>query len=331
MSLVNMADTFDNFDEIPIIDLKDLKSQDPADRRRIADEVRDACIQVGFFYVVNHGIPEHMTEGALEMAKNFFSLPIEAKMEIENRKTPNFKGYSPLLSGNNNPEGAGDLQEGFEFGWESPSKDSDIDESSGVMAGANVWPSEEHVPRFRQTVLDYYYSAVNLGKALFPIFALALNLPEHFFDDKTRHSAALMKLLHYPPQTGPFDERSIGIGAHTDWECFTILWQQPGIQALQVLNPDKKWVNAPPIPGSLVINLGDQFARWSNDIFKATVHRAVNRCGVRRYSIPLFFGTDYNVKLEPIPSCISPDRPPRYEVITAGEYIKSRLHATYNH
>ena len=76
-------------------------------------------------------------------------------MQIENRKTPNFKGYSPLLSGNNNPEGAGDVQEGFEFGWESPSKDSDIDESSGVMAGANVWPSEEHVPGFRQTVLDY--------------------------------------------------------------------------------------------------------------------------------------------------------------------------------
>lgn len=76
--------------------------------------------------------------------------------QIEIRKTPNFKGYSPLLSGNNNSEGAGDLQEGFEFGWEDPSnKDNDVDESSGVMAGANVWPSEGHVPRFRQTVLDY--------------------------------------------------------------------------------------------------------------------------------------------------------------------------------
>jgi len=267
------------------------------------------------------------------MAKNFFSLPNEAKMEIDSRKTPNFKGYLPLLSGNNDPEGAGDLQEGFQFGWESPNKDDDIDldKSSGVMAGANVWPSEEQVPRFRQTALEYYYSAVNLGKALFPLFALALNLPENFFDDKTQHSAAIMKLLHYPPQTGPFDERSIGIGAHTDWECFTILWQQPGIQALQVLNSNKQWVNAPPIPGSLVINLGDQFARWTNDIFKATVHRAANRCGIHRYSIPLFFGTDYNVKLEPIPSCISPDRPPRYEVITAGEHVKSRLHATYNY
>ncbi|KAF8817070.1 2OG-Fe(II) oxygenase [Phlegmacium glaucopus] len=330
MSLVNVADTLDvYFEKIPIIDLKDLGSQDPTKRRQLADEIRNACIQVGFFYVINHGIPEHMTEGAIEMAQKFFSLPTETKMEIEYRKTPNFKGYSPLLSGNNNSEGAGDLQEGFEFGWEDLVKDNDVDESSGAMAGANVWPSEEHVPRFRQTVLDYYYSAVNLGKALFPLFALALNLPEHFFDDKTQHSAALMKLLHYPPQTGTFDERVIGIGAHTDWECFTILWQQPGIQALQVLNPDKQWIKAPPIPGSLVINLGDQFARWTNDIFKATVHRAVNRSGVRRYSIPLFFGTDYNVKLEPILSCTSPDRPPRYEAITAGEYVKSRLQAAY--
>jgi len=121
----------------------------------------------------------------------------------------------------------------------------------------------------------------------------------------------------------------IGIGAHTDWECFTILWQEPGIQALQVLNSQKQWINAPPIEGTLVINLGDQFARWTNDVFKSTVHRAINRSGQRRYSIPLFFGTDYTVRLEPIPSCVSEDRPPRYEVITAGEYVKSRLDATY--
>jgi len=270
------------------------------------------------------------------MAKEFFSLDSEKKMEIENKKTPNFKGYSPLLSGNNNPNGAGDLQEGFEFGWEDPTSslqtigepDSAI---SGVMAGANVWPSELDVPGFRDSALQYYYAAVDLGKALFPIFALALNLHEDFFADKTRNSAALMKLLHYPPQTGPVDDRVIGIGAHTDWECFTILWQEPGIQALQVLNSEKDWINAPPLPGTLVINLGDQFARWTNDIFKSTVHRAVNRSGVRRYSIPLFFGTDYNVKLEPMPSCVSEDRPPKYDVITAGEYVKKRLQETYNH
>ncbi|PPQ78729.1 hypothetical protein CVT25_010732 [Psilocybe cyanescens] len=331
MSLVDTAEIIDlDFQNVPIIDLTDIRSNDAEKRRKLVDNIRDACMQVGFFYVKNHGILDSVTEGALEMAKNFFNLPMEIKMEIENRKTPNFKGYSPLLSGNNDPDGAGDLQEGFEFGWEAPPNTNESMDSgaNGVMDGANVWPSEVRVPGFHTKVLQYYHAAVNLGKLMFPLFAMALNLPETFFDDKTQHSAALMKLLHYPPQIGPVDDRIIGIGAHTDWECFTILWQEPGIQALQVLNSEKKWINAPPIPGTLVINLGDQFARWTNDIFKSTVHRAINRSSVRRYSIPLFFGTDYNVKLEPMPSCVSPDRPPKYEVITAGEYVKARLQAT---
>lgn len=140
-----------------------------------------------------------------------------------------------------------------------------------------------------------------------------------------------MRLLHYPPQSGEVDKRIIGIGAHTDWECFTILWQEPGIQALQVLNTSQEWIDAPPTEGTLVINLGDELARWTNDVFKSTVHRAINRSGARRYSIPLFFGTDYDVRLEPIPSCVSAERPARYDVITAGDYIKARLQATYGH
>ncbi|KAF9046252.1 2OG-Fe(II) oxygenase [Panaeolus papilionaceus] len=338
MSLVETAKSLDsNFHNVPIIDLKNLRSADPVERRKLADEIRNACIQVGFFYVSNHGIPEEVITRTIEGAKAFFELPSETKMELENRKNPNFKGYSPLLSGNNDPNGAGDLQEGFEFGWEP--KDAQDSENTrvedGVMAGANVWPSEGVLPGFRQRALQYYYVATDLGKALFPIFALSLNLLESFFDDKARFFCfcfpALMKFLHYPPQEGPVDDRVIGIGAHTDWECFTILWQEPGIQALQVLNAKKEWINAPPIPGTLVINLGDQFARWTNGVFKSTVHRAINRSGVRRYSIPLFFGTDYNVRLEPIPSCVSAERPAQYEAVTAGDYVKSRLQATYNH
>ncbi|KAA1478352.1 2OG-Fe(II) oxygenase family protein, partial [Dentipellis sp. KUC8613] len=113
--------------------------------------------------------------------------------------------------------------------------------------------------------------------------------------------------------------------------CFTILWQQDDIQALQALNASGQWIDAVPIPGSLVVNLGDQFARWTNDVFRSTVHRAVNRSGIARYSIPLFFGTDYDVRLEALPSCVSPDVPPKYDVVTAGDYVKSRLEATYAH
>lgn len=114
------------------------------------------------------------------------------------------------------------------------------------------------------------------------------------------------------------------------YECFTILWQD-NVQALQVLNNNGKWIDAVPIPGTFVLNIGDQFARWTNDVFKSTVHRAVNRSGAERYSIPLFFGTDYDVKLEALPGCVSEDNPVKYEVVTAGEYVKSRLEATYAH
>jgi len=93
--------------------LKHLLSSEPDVRRKLADQIRDACLNVGFLYVKNHGIPEELTQDALEASKQFFSLPLETKMELDNRTTPNFKGYSALLSGNNDPENSGDLQEGF--------------------------------------------------------------------------------------------------------------------------------------------------------------------------------------------------------------------------
>ncbi|KAJ7205260.1 2OG-Fe(II) oxygenase [Mycena pura] len=323
------------FKAIPIIDLTNIARTDPDIRRALVDDVKRACTEVGFFYVApvkNHGIPEPVFERTLAAMRTFFDMPLEAKLEIENKKSPNFKGYSAVLSGNNDPSGAGDLQEGFEFGYEpldgaasASARPADDD----VMSAPNVWPAQ--LPEFRAAALEYYHRALRLGHLLFPLLALALDLPEDFFADKTKHSAALMRLLHYPPQFGAVDDRVIGIGAHTDWECFTILWQQPGIQALQVLNASKEWIDAPPIAGTLVINLGDELARWTNDVFTSTVHRAVNRSGARRYSIPLFFGTDYDVRLEPIPGCVSADRPAKYEVITAGEYIKARLQATYGH
>ncbi|KAG2009783.1 2OG-Fe(II) oxygenase [Coprinopsis cinerea AmutBmut pab1-1] len=337
MSLIADAQSADTqFHEVPIIDLSQLSSKDPDARQALVAAIREACIRVGFFYVSNHGIPEETIEGAKEAAKRFFSLPLEKKMEIENKKQPNFKGYSPLFSGKNDPYGAADLQEGFEFGWEplegtTDEGNKEYDNVSGAMAGGNVWPSPNDAAGFREAALKYYYAATALGKTMFPLFAQAVDAPADFFDDKTKHSAALMRLIHYPPQTGDVDDRTMGIGAHTDWEIFTILWQQPGIQALQVLNSSNEWVNAPPIPGTLVINIGDELARMTNGIFKSTVHRAVNRSGVERYSIPLFFGIDFNTPLEPIPTCVSAERPFKYEIITAGEYIKSRLQATYNH
>ncbi|CDO72161.1 hypothetical protein BN946_scf184970.g13 [Trametes cinnabarina] len=338
-SLSGSSRTESTFEQIPIINLQAAQAAhaDHATKRALADEIRDACINVGFFYVKDHGIPEQVITNAVAAAKRFFALPQPAKDALDIHKSANFKGYTALLGENSNPANRGDLHEGFDIGWEDPTGASRADD--GAMTGENVWP--DGLPGFREAVLAYYHAAVNLGKSLFPLFALALDLPEDFFDDKTTKPAAIMRLLYYAPQTGEVDDRVEGIGAHTEivslrvpWmlitQCFTILWQDE-VPALQVLNNDGKWIDAVPIPGTLVVNLGDQFARWTNDVFKSTVHRAVNRSGVERYSIPLFFGSDYDVKLEPLPSCVSDDCPPKYEVVTAGEYVKSRLEATYAH
>ncbi|KAJ4497013.1 hypothetical protein C8R41DRAFT_894886 [Lentinula lateritia] len=274
-------------------------------RRALAKEIRNACINVGFFYVANHGVPQTLIEDF-----------------IENKTTPNMMGYSALLSGNNDPNGGGDFQEGFEFTGEPLNLlDHGVVSENGHSIGLNTWPPE--LPKFREAALRYYEAVANIGKVLFPIFALALDLKEDFFEEKTNNAAALMRTLRYPPQEDVSDDHIIGIGAHSD-DCFTILWQEPGIQALQVLNSEKEWINAPPIPG-------DQFARWTNGIFKSTVHRAINRSGVCRYSIPLFVGANWDARLEPIPGCVSPERPLQYDIITAGEYVKTKLAETYSH
>jgi len=324
------ARTDSTFEQIPVIDFTNVSNPDPVVRRALANQIRDACINVGFFYIKNHGIPESIVSSEFNAAKQFFDLPENSKQELDIHKSSNFKGYTSLLGENTDPENRGDLHEGFDLGWEPEETSSSTlgARNDGAMTGQNVWP--EGLAGFRSSVLAYYHAVVRLGLSLFPLFALALDLPENFFDDKTTKPAAIMRLLHYPPQPAQPLDRVLGIGAHTDYECFTILWQDE-VGALQVMNAAGKWIDAVPIEGTLVLNLGDQFARWTNDIFKSTIHRAINKSGLERYSIPLFFGTDYDVKLEPLPSCVSEDNPAKYEVITAGDYVKSRLEATYAH
>ena len=149
-------------------DLQDIHSHDPTARRALADEIRDACINVGFFYgetcrtmictpalrhhpVKNHGVPEHIVSAALDAGKRFFALPQPTKDAIDIHKSSNFKGYTALLGENTDPENRGDLHEGFDIGWEDFVGTSREDD--GAMTGGNVWP--EGLPGFREAVLEY--------------------------------------------------------------------------------------------------------------------------------------------------------------------------------
>lgn len=147
------------------------------------------------------------------------------------------------------------------------------------------------------------------------------------------HPGGIARLIKYPPSKNPkplaefSDDEEIGLGAHTDYECFTLLLQDstPG---LEILSPDNTWVSASPVEGGIVVNVADFLMRWTNGVYKSTVHRVVNRTGSERYSVPFFFSINYDEKVETLPSCVSEKNPSRYPPITAGRYVLDRLGMT---
>lgn len=315
------------FTEIPVIDFAPMFGADPAGRRAVGDAVRDACTRVGFFYVKNHRVPQETIDRTFDAAHRFFDLPLDEKMKVDIAKSPNLRGYTPLLGENTDPANRGDMHEGFDIALDLD--DSDPDVRAGVFGyGPNQWP--ENLPGFREDMKAYQAAILDFGHKIFSAFALALDLPEDYFRPFVTKPMAQMRVLFYPSQDGVVDDRQIGIGAHSDYECFTVLCTDD-TPALQVLNSAGQWIQAPPLPGCFIVNVGDLMARWTNGYFASTIHRAINRSGRKRYSIPFFYGTNSQALIEVFPTCQSPERPAKFPPITAGDYIRSRFDDTYFH
>jgi isopenicillin N synthase-like dioxygenase len=210
------------------------------------------------------------------------------------------------------------LSEAFNWAYD-PAEDPDA--APDCAPSVSIWPSD--VPGFREGVYAYHTQLLRLSRQLTRIFALALHLPEDYFDEYIRKPEAGMRILRYPAQQHPVDEQN-GIGAHTDVECFTIVTQD-GSGGLEVLSKEGQWIKARPIPGSFVVNIADCFMRQTNDFFVSTIHRVVNNLsGGERYSAPFFFGFDRSKPLEPVPTCVSEENPMKYPIMTGGEYYAWR-------
>ncbi|KAF1836090.1 Clavaminate synthase-like protein [Decorospora gaudefroyi] len=160
-----------------------------------------------------------------------------------------------------------------------------------------MWPEEEDLPGFYEAVKEYYAEVLDLARHLFRLFALSLNLPEDYFDPMTTHPGGIARLLYYPPPKHPLSgdssptvDAQIGLGAHSDYECFTLLLTSttPG---LEILKPSGQWHIASHLPDSLIVNVADFLMRWSNGLYKSTVHRVINRSNEPRYSVPFFFSS----------------------------------------
>lgn len=317
-----------NFDSIPVIDIGALVRGDRAGALSVAGQIGAACERVGFFYVTNHGVPESLQEDVYRVADAFFALPAHEKLRYDIHRLQRHRGYVPVGGLNADPHHAGayDMHEAYEVSLELPPDDPDY-LAGNLMYGPNVWP--DRPADFESVVYRYFQAILALGQQIFRGFALALDLPENWFEDKIRKPMAQLRVLYYPPQQGEPDPRRLGVGAHTDYECFTILAQSE--RGLQVQNSAGEWIHAEPIPGTFVINIGDIMNRWTNGRFASTVHRVINRSGRKRFSLPFFFGADYDAVVECIPSCQGPAAPAKYAPIRAGDWTVSNITAAYTY
>ena len=318
------------FTEIPIIDIAALFSGDPAARRACGRAIGDACRDVGFFYAIGHGIDEGLRADVFAIGRRFFDLPTQEKMAVAMAKSPNFRGYLPLDGEVTDPLVGADPKEGFDIARELPWSDPDVIAAKPLL-GPNQWPSR---PRgFREMLTRYYDSLTELGRVLSRGFALALDLPEDFFAASMSRPTAILRLLHYPAQENAkvmldANGEPLGCGAHSDYGYLTIL-AQDDVGGLQVQNRAGRWVDARPVKGAYVCNIGEMMAQWTNDRFAATKHRVLSAPGRERFSIPFFFHPDYDTVLDCLPSCHGADEPARYAPTTSGKYLLKRLSESY--
>lgn len=309
-----------SFDRIPLVDVSALVAS--GDQMAVAQKFRWALTNVGFMYVKNHGIPQSVIDAAFVASKQIFDLPEEAKSALHIRNSGQaLRGYIPLFGENTDPTKTRDLKECFDLGPETPHIDR-------PFFGRNQWPQD--LPDVAAPLMAYHDALYDLSHALLRGVALSLDLPATYFDDKMVNPISVLRLIHYPPQTGAIEEGMIGIGAHSDYGNMTILAQDE-VGGLQVLNRDQAWVEASPIEGTFVINIGDLVQMMTNDLYIANLHRVINASGRERYSMPFFVEADSDAVFEPIPACTSADNPPRYKPVTCSDHMFARYQASFPH
>ncbi len=308
-------------DTLPIVDLAPL-GEGEAGLDKVAAAIGAACRDVGFFYAVNHGVKRDLMDEAFSEARRFFALPLADKEAIAMRIVGGNRGYSALLGEALDPTRGADLKEAFNIGLDLKPDDPELLAGKPFRA-LNAWPAS---PGFRETTLAYFDACAALGLRIHRAFARDLGLPPGFFEDKFDRPTATLRLLRYPPAPGDRGA-DVGAGVHTDYGNITLL-ATDDVGGLQAQRRDGRWIDAPPLAGAFVVNIGDCLMRWTNDIYVSTPHRVINASPRERYSIAFFFDPNPDAEVAAIPSCVA-EGTPKYPPILAADYLKQRLDATY--
>jgi isopenicillin N synthase-like dioxygenase len=307
---------------IPTLDIRRYDT----DRDAFVADIGAAYREWGFAGIRGHGIAQSLIDGAYDAFVRFFALPSEVKMKYHLKGTGGARGYTPFGVETAKDSHYPDLKEFWHIGRELAP-----DSRFAAIMAPNVWPSE--IPGFREQGYALYQALDALGTRVLRALALHIDLPEHFFDDKTNFGNSILRPIHYPPITTPADSienlPNVRAGAHEDINFITLL-VGASAAGLEVKSRKDEWVAFTAEADTIVVNIGDMLQRLTNHVYPSTTHRVVNPPGEQarkpRYSVPFFLHPNPDVVLDPLSSCISNDNPRRYSTsITSHEYLQERL------
>ena len=311
---------------VPVIDISPYLSGTPEGKRQVADAVGRACREVGFYVITGHGVEQELLDRIEKMARGFFDLPIEEKMKVHVGDKPGGVGYAAVgdvaLGLTRGVIGPHDLNESFQIAKVDRDDSAYFQtEAAQNLMPQNKWP--DNMPGMQELFAEYYMRMGRLARDLLRISALALDLPENYFDDKIDKHVSRFNLRLYPEQKEPPLPGQLRAAAHTDYGTVTILRPGDTVGGLQVADAEGNWHDVPAIPNSFVINQGDLMGRWTNDKWLSTLHRVANPdegMGSRRLSIIFFHHPNYDATVECLPTCREEGKPPRYEPVSVAEY-----------
>ncbi|EIL88680.1 isopenicillin N synthase family dioxygenase [Rhodanobacter sp. 115] len=302
---------------VPTLDIRRYDT----DRAAFVAELGAAYREFGFCCISGHGISRELVDGAYDVFQRFFALPADTKMKYHVRGGGGARGYTPFKVETAKDSHFPDLKEFWHIGREIP-RDSTF---ADVMP-PNLWPAE--VPAFRQYGYGLYQALDQLGTRVLRALALHVDLPENYFEDKTEQGNSILRPIHYPPITEE-NVPNVRAGAHEDINFITLL-VGASAEGLEVLTREGEWLPITTEGDAIVVNIGDMLQRLTNHVYPSTTHRVVNppneNARKPRYSVPFFLHPNPDVVLDPVPQCITPDNPKRYDTpITSHEYLQQRL------
>ncbi len=280
-------------DSLPLIDVSSLFGSGAAARAKTATEIASACRDLGFFYAAGHAISDATMAALMAASRRFFALPESEKMKIAMACGGRaWRGFFPV--GGELTSGRPDVKEGIYFGEELGKADPRV--KAGLpLHGPNLFP--DAVPELKPAVMAFMAEAERSAHAIMEGVAMSLGLNANYFRETyTAQPTMLFRIFHYPASAA---ESGWGVGEHTDYGLLTLL-AQDDIGGLEVKTP-RGWINAPPIPGALVCNMGDMLDRLTGGVYRSTPHRVLNSSGRSRLSFPFFFDPGFGARIVPLP------------------------------